>query len=153
MKSLTAWTLAGALLILVAPMTAQAYEWGARFHHPYGWRHRDIVNDRRDIHRDWRDVKRDRWALRQDLANRNWGAARAEQADIYRDLGDINKDRRDLYRDYNAAPGRNIGYTPLSYENYPAQRYRPLPNGNYYNPAGLAGQSYPGLNGFSRFLP
>ena len=35
MKSLTAWVLAGALLVLAAPIAAQAHEW-----RDYGVRHR-----------------------------------------------------------------------------------------------------------------
>ena len=104
MKSLTAWILAGTLMVLAVPMAAQAHEWGAPGG-AYGWRYRDIAHDRHDIHRDWRDVSRDRFEVRQDLATGRWGAARAEQADIYRDLNDIHRDRRDLHRDYNGVPG------------------------------------------------
>jgi hypothetical protein len=125
MKSLTAWVLAATLMFLAVPMAAQAHEWSAG--NGYGWRHRDIVHDRHDIRRDWRDVSRDRWELRQDLATGNWGAARAERADIYHDLTDIHRDQRDLYRDYHGVPGRYFGYAPMSYTTYPAPNYRPLP--------------------------
>jgi len=145
MKSLTAWMLAGALMILAAPMAAQAHEWGEP---GYGWRHHDIVQDHRDIHRDWRDVSQDRRELRQDLADGRWGAARAERADIYHDLTDIRTDRRDIFRDKYGVPRPNLGYAPMSYGTYPNGNYRPLPGANYTVPAPLAGQNYHGWNGF-----
>ncbi len=129
MKSLTAWVLAGALLVLSAPMAAQAHEWrehGVRHAYGYGWRQRDVVRDRHDIHGDWRDVNRDRYQLRGDIANGNWTAARAERADIRRDLGDIHRDRWDLHRDYGNLPGRNFATVPV-YRTFPVQNgyYRP----------------------------
>ncbi len=129
MKSLTAWVLAGALLVLAAPMAAQAHEWrehGLRQGYGYGWRHRDFVRDRHDIRRDWRDIRRDRYELREDIANGNWRAARAERAEFRRDLGDIHRDRWDLYRDYGSVPGRNFAAVPF-------QGNLPVRN-NYYRP-------------------
>jgi hypothetical protein len=102
MKSLSRLVLIGAALVMMAvPMTAQAQEYRG-YGHPYacGWRHRDITWDRYNLHRQWRDIGRDRFALRQDVANGNWAAARAERADIYRDMRNVRRDRYDLYRDY-----------------------------------------------------
>jgi hypothetical protein len=147
MKSLTAWVLAGTLMILAVPMAAQAHEWGEPGY-GYGWRHRDIVHDRRDIRRDWRDVSQDRWELRQDLADGRWGAARAERADIYHDLADIRSGRRDINRDKYGVPCPNLSYAPLSYGTYPTAIYRPLPGENYAVPAPVVGQNYRGSNGF-----
>ncbi len=128
MKSLTAWVLAGALLVLAAPMAAQAHEWGEhgyRDRDGYGWRHRDFFRDRRDIRGDWRDVNRDRYELREDIANGYWRAARAERADIRRDLGDIHRDRWDRYSDYyGSLPRQNFATVPL-------YSVLPVPN-NYY---------------------
>jgi hypothetical protein len=133
MKSLTVWVLAGALLILAAPMAAQAHDWdhGLRDRDGYGWRHRDIVRDRHDIRGDWRDVNRDRYELREDVADGNWRAARAERADIRRDLGDIHRDRWDVYRDYGSLPQRNLATVPV-YGSLPVPNnyyryYRPFP--------------------------
>lgn len=133
MKSLTAWILAGTLMVLAVPMAAQAHEWGAPWG-AYGWRYRDRAHDRHDIHRDWRDVSRDRFEVRQDLATGRWGAARAEQADIYHDLNDIRRDRWDLHRDYNGVRDPNFGYMPMSYGNYPVRSYRAVPVVNYNIP-------------------
>jgi len=104
MKLFSKSLIAGALLLLIAPMAAQARDCDFyRRYHP-GWRHYDIYRDRRDLRHDWRDVGRDRFALRRDLANGYWGAARAQRADIGRDLADIRGDRRDVYRDYRYLP-------------------------------------------------
>lgn len=103
MKLVTRSLIGGALLMLMAPMAAQARD--CHFHHSYwGWRHHDIFRDRRDLRADWRDVAHDRQRLRWDIANGDWYAARAQRADITRDLGDIRGDRRDLYHDYRAQP-------------------------------------------------
>jgi hypothetical protein len=128
MKSLTAWVLAGALLVLAAPIAAQAHEWrdyGVRQPYDNGWRQRDIVRDRHDIRGDWRDVNHDRWELRQDIAHRNWLAASAERADIRRDLGDIHRDRWDLHRDH-FVPGRTFATVPAyGYPRVQSGYYRP----------------------------
>jgi len=129
MKSLTRLVLAGmALLMLSVPMTAQAQEWRGYGGYGCGWRHRDIAWDRHNLHRQWRDIGRDRWELRQDYANDNWGAARAERADIQRDLMRVRRQRWDLYRDYRGLPGPNMSYMP------PAN-YVPVPRTNYLPPA------------------
>jgi hypothetical protein len=96
--------IAGALLMLMAPMAAQARDFD--FHRGYcrGWGHYDIYRDRRDIRHDWRDVGRDRFFLHRDLANGNWAAARFQRADIRNDLRDIHGDRWDLYRDHRFLP-------------------------------------------------
>ena len=138
MKSLTRWALTGmALLMLAAPITAQAQEWRRPgYGYGCGWRHRDIYQDRRNLRYQWRDIHRDRWALRQDIANGNWAAARAERADIRGDLMNVRRDRRDLYRDYHGIPGP--GFIPPSYygavprTNYiPPQAYVPPINSTY----------------------
>jgi hypothetical protein len=159
MKSLTAWVLAGTLAILAVPMAAQAQEWREhRFHRGdgYGWRYRDIGRDRHDIGGDWRDVAHDRHELREDIENRNWAAARAERADIYRDLRDIHRDRRDLHRDYEGFRGPNFGYAPYraprNYGYGPARTYGYIPG--TYN--GVVPQAYypgQGLLGLNNFHP
>ncbi len=109
MKCLTRRALAAlALLILTVPMAAQAQERGGC------WRNRDIAWDRHHLRGQWRDIRRDRFALRQDLANGNWAAARAEREDIQRDFMNVRRQRRDLYRDYQGfpGPGPDIGYMP-----------------------------------------
>jgi hypothetical protein len=128
MKSLTKWTLtAAALLMLTAPMSAQAYEWSPRGNgYGCGWRHRDIVWDRHHLHRQWRDIGRDRFALRQDIANGDWAAARAQREDIRDDLMNVRRQRRDLYRDYRGMdPG--MGYMPTS-------NFSAVPRTNYVAP-------------------
>jgi hypothetical protein len=147
MKSLTAWVLGGTLMILAVPMAAQAHEWGDRGY-GNGWRYDDILHDRHDIRQDWRDVSQDRWALRQDLADGRWGAARAERADIYHELADIRTDRHDIFLDKYGAPRPNLGYAPMSYGTYLGGNYRPLPGANYTGPAPVMGQNYRGPIGF-----
>lgn len=95
MKSVKGWLVTGAtLLMLTVPMAAHAYDWDG------GWRHRDIARDRYELRGQWRDVHRDRWELNRDRRLGYWGAARAERADIRRDLMNVRRERRDLYYDY-----------------------------------------------------
>jgi hypothetical protein len=134
MKSLTSWALTGAaLLMLTIPMTAQAQELGrGAFRHGYAcaWRHRDIAWDRHNLRGQRADIGRDRFALRQDIANGNWGAAQAERDDIRRDFMNVRRQRRDLYRDYRGmpGPGPEVGYMPLS-------NFGAVPRTNYMPPA------------------
>jgi hypothetical protein len=110
MKSLKRLALGGiALLMLGFPMTAQAQGWGYRHADGCGWRHRDIAWDRHNLHSQWRDIGRDRFALRQDIANGNWAAARAQRADIAQDYMNVRHQRWDLYHDYS---GGQPGYLP-----------------------------------------
>jgi hypothetical protein len=97
MKLISKSLIAGALLMLMAPMAAQAQD--CYFHRAFypGVRHYDRFLDRRDLRHDWHDVGRDRFRLHGDLAYGNWYAARAQRADIARDLADIHGDRWDLY--------------------------------------------------------
>lgn len=150
MKSFTRLILtAMALLVLAAPITAQAQEWRRGYGYGCGWRHRDIAWDRRNLHRQWRDIRHDRYALRQDIANGNWAAAQAERADIQGDLMNVRRQRRDLYRDYGipgpgpayAAPSNYIAAPPSSY--LPPQAYMPPINPAYVPPSYPAAQYYP----------
>jgi hypothetical protein len=100
MKSLRKLAVAGvALLMLAAPIAANAFEWhpGYRYgcapYHSLGW-------DRHNLHAESRDIHRDRFALRADLASGNWAAARAERADIRHDYFQARRDRFALYHGY-----------------------------------------------------
>ncbi len=116
MKSLTRLiSAAAALLILSAPIGAQAYEWHWRGGDACAWRHRDIGRDRFELHRQWRDIAHDRMRLRREIANGNWPAARAQRADLAQDYMNVHNERRDLYRDYYGVPAPYAGYpVPIS---------------------------------------
>jgi hypothetical protein len=107
MKLLSKGLIAGVLLMLIAPVAAQAQP--CYFHRAYypGVRHYDRFLDRRDLRHDWRDVARDRFQVRRDLAYGNSYAARAQHADIARDLADIRIDRYDLH--HGLPPGYYFG--------------------------------------------
>ena len=49
-----------------------------------------------EIRHDWRDIHRDRVALRQDVRDHDWTAARAERRDLRTDYRDLRADRWDL---------------------------------------------------------
>jgi hypothetical protein len=108
MKLISKGLIAGALLILMAPMAAQAQD--CYFHRAYypGVRHYDRYLDRRDLRHDWHDVARDRFQLRRDIATGNWWGARAQRADIARDMADIHLDRYDRY--HGLPPGYPYGW-------------------------------------------
>lgn len=127
MKFISKSLIAGALLMLMVPMVAQAQD--CYFDRAYysGWGHYDRVRDRRDLRRDWRDVARHHFQLRHDIAYGNWYAARAQRADIARDLADVHGDRWDLYRDYRGLPPHGYYFTTANqrFNN----RVRPRPQG------------------------
>lgn len=127
MKSLTRWALTGvAMLMLAAPMTARAQEWRRPgYGYGCGWRHRDMAWDRHNLRHQWRDIGRDRFELRQDIANGNWGAAQAEQADIQGDLMNVRRQRRDLYRDYYGVADPGVGYVQPYFGGVPRTSYLP----------------------------
>src|ERR1700693_6101196 len=98
MKVFTKSLIAGALMMLMVPADAMAYDgcgWGYR----PGYVYRDIGRDRHRLRYAEADIARDRYPLNQDLAYGNWRAAQAQRADINRDLNNMRWDRIDLAHD------------------------------------------------------
>jgi len=99
MKTFTRSLIAGALMMLMIPAAAMAYD-GCGYGYRPGYVQRDINRDRAQLHYDREDIARDRYQLHQDLAYGNWRVARAERADINRDYNQMQGRRMDLGRDY-----------------------------------------------------
>lgn len=100
MKQFTKTLLAGALMMLVVPASAMAYDgcgWGYR---PGAYTYRDFGREQNRLRYERRDLARDRYRMQQELAYGNWRAARAQQADINRDVNQMRWQRYYLAHDY-----------------------------------------------------
>ncbi len=100
MKLFAKTLIAGALMMITLPAAAMAYDGCCCGHQPGAYSYGAARYDRRNLRYEEHDFARDRYRLNQDLAYGNWRAARAQRADINRDINNIQQDRFDLNRDY-----------------------------------------------------
>ena len=85
MKLFTKSLIAGALMMLMLPAGAMAYD-GCGYGYRPGYVYRDRGFERQQLRYEQADLARDRYRLNQDLAYGNWRSARAQRADMNRDL-------------------------------------------------------------------
>ena len=108
MKTLTKWTLAGAMMVALAATGVTAGE----------------------IRNDYRDIRRDRAEFRHDVRVGDYAAARAERRELRGDYRELRHDRWDRFRDARADRRDLRGdYRDLARDRWELRR--DLRNGDY----------------------